>query len=201
MNYKIFMLILIILILPNVATAYEYPYGEVYTYEVYYNGEIQGIDAVKPVLKIGEPFAVGFEMTVYQDCKVYIEIRDLGTGLDMENFVVVDGPSQLGESIDKIYIPNETCEYEWTLKPTEEWAGGSMPIEIHYEIIEKYSPEPLVNSEFTAVLPYISTEYYEDEAPATEEPQKTENKQTPAFTLPSALLAIALLATYNRYRK
>jgi hypothetical protein len=81
-----------------------------------------------------------------------------------------------------------------------EWAGGSMPIDIHYSIIEKYNPEPIVNAGFTAVLPYISTEYYEGK-PTPEEPTEIENKQTPAFTLPSALLAIALLATYNRHRK
>lgn len=38
------------------------------------------------------------------------------------------------------------------------------------------------------------TEYYEGRT-TPEEPTETENKQTPAFTLPSALLAIALLAT------
>ncbi len=183
-----------ILSLATVASAYENPYGKYYSYEVYYNGDELESDAAKPVLKIGEPFTVSIEMTVYQECKVYMQIEDLGTGLDMDNFIVVEGPSQLGESISRIYAENESHTYEWTLKPTEEWAGGTIPIDIHYEIIEKGQSEPLVNAGFTAVLPYISTEYYDAPETTPAEPPETDTNQTPAFTLPAALLAIALVA-------
>jgi len=197
MKLKLIILI-IILLSSNVALAYN-PYGEIYTYEVYYNGELlPGTEVAKPNLKIGEPFSVAVEMTMYQYCQVYIELSDLGTYSGSNFFIVIDGPSELGKFYDKLFLENETHTFEWTLKPTDEWAGGTMPINFHYTIVEKGNPEPVVNSEFTIAYPYISTEYYEgDSTPTTttnpDSPTSTESPNSiPAFTLLTTALAIAL---------
>ncbi|AKB86089.1 sarcinarray family MAST domain-containing protein [Methanococcoides methylutens] len=179
----------------NVATAYN-PYGEVYTYDAYVNGEMLELDAAKPTLKIGEPFTVRIDITVYQKSDVYVKLTELGK----DNFEIIDGPSlemgryHGGDILEK----NTTQVYEWTVKPTENWAGGSIPLDIRYEILEHGDTEPLVNAGFTAVLPYISTEYYEAPEPTPADHPESDAKQTPAFTLPAALLAIALVALRKR---
>ncbi|MGP8322162.1 MAG: sarcinarray family MAST domain-containing protein [Methanosarcinaceae archaeon] len=191
---------MIILLSSNVALAYN-PYGEVYTYEVYYNGKLlPDTEVANPTLKIGESFSVAVEMTMYQYCQVYCKLLDLGTYSGSDYFIVIDGPSELGKSCDKLFLENETHMFEWTLKPTDEWAGGTMPINFHYSIVVKDNPEPVVNSEFTIAVPYISTEYYEgDSTPPTtttpDSPKPTENpNSTPAFTLITAALALTLAA-------
>ena len=60
---------------------------------------------------------------------------------------------------------NESHVFEWTVIPTEKWAGGSIPIDIHYSIVEKGNPEPVLNGEFTVAYCTISNEHYEGEAP------------------------------------
>ena len=54
------------------------PYGEIYTYDVYYNDKLlPGTEIAKPTLKIGEPFNVKINLTVYQKCEVSVMfIRD-----------------------------------------------------------------------------------------------------------------------------
>ncbi|WP_135606454.1 sarcinarray family MAST domain-containing protein [Methanococcoides sp. NM1] len=173
------------------ALAYN-PYGELYTYEVYYNGEELELDAAKPVLKIGETFTLRFELTVYQKSFVNVVLTELGE----DNFVIIEGSTKrMGEYTGLTTLEaNSTQIYEWKIAPTEKWADGTIPIDLHYEILDPSSPEPLVSSGFTAVLPYISTEYYDAPETTPAEPPETDTNQTPAFTLPAALLAIALVA-------
>ncbi|MEA1985629.1 MAG: sarcinarray family MAST domain-containing protein [Euryarchaeota archaeon] len=190
-------LIMLLLALPIIATA-ESQYGKI---DVYCNDELYpGASTPKPVLKIGEPFTLRFDVTMKQECKLHLSLSDLGTYQGMENFVVVDGPSELGESYDRIFEENETYTFEWTLKPTEEWAGGSMPINFHYSIQVKDHYDPLVNSEFTAAVPYITNEYYEGGSATTTDPagNADDTPSTPAFTLPLALIGLILAAVRRR---
>ncbi|WP_445474976.1 sarcinarray family MAST domain-containing protein [Methanococcoides methylutens] len=184
-------LILIVSIFSISPTALAYnPYGEIYTYEAYYNDKVLELDAAKPTLKVGEPFKVKVEFTVYQEYKVSGKLTEIESG----NFEVIDGPSEMDTYSVAYLNPNESHTFEWTLKPTDGWVGGSLPLNFHYSIVEKYNPEPVVNDEFTIVYPYISTEYYDGPATQPAEPPETDTNQTPAFTLPAALLAIALVA-------
>ena len=178
---------LVCVIFVNIAVA-ESQYGKI---DVYYNDKQVIGDAAKPTLKIGEPFSVAIEMTMYQDCKVYIELSDLGTNLGSDYFIFIDGPSDLGESYNKIFTENETYMFEWTLKPTDEWADGTMPINFHYEIFVKGQYDPLVNSEFTIAVPYITTEYYEGDT-TTIDPKSPPS--IPAFTFFAAAFAIIVAA-------
>ncbi len=188
-------LIFCLIMLPSMASAKNQYYR---IDGVYYNDEKLMGDAAKPILKIGEPFTVAVEMTMYQDCKVYIKLTELGTG----DFELVNGHSNIGDLDSKIFTKNETYMFEWTLKPTDEWTGGSMPINFHYEIFVKDQYDSLVNSEFTIAVPYITTEYYEGDTtpPTTTEPDSPTSTEepttpsTPAFTILTAALAITLAA-------
>ncbi|MGP8330236.1 MAG: sarcinarray family MAST domain-containing protein, partial [Methanosarcinaceae archaeon] len=81
---------------------------------------------------------------------------------------------------------------------TDEWAGGTIPVNIFYSILLPDESEAIVNSEFTIAYPYISTEHYEgDSTPPTtttpDSPSSTESPNSiPAFTLLTTALAIAL---------
>ncbi|HJH28162.1 MAG TPA: sarcinarray family MAST domain-containing protein [Methanosarcinaceae archaeon] len=187
----IIILLIVILLLPNVALAYN-PYGEIYTYEVYYNGKLlSGTEVAKPVLKIGEQFSVRMDVTLNQYSKLFIEL----SLLDENMFDFIDGPAEFNQYATKIFEANETHTFEWTLKPTDEWAGGTMPVNINYAIYVPDQYEPLVNSEFTIAYPYISTEHYEGDSTTTnpDSPTSTESPNSiPAFTLLTTALAIAL---------
>ena len=184
--------LLIIAMFTNIAVA-ESSYGKI---NVYYNDRyLPGTEVAKPTLKIGEPITVAVEMIMYQYCKVYIKLTELGTG----DFELINGYSNFDDLDSKIFTKNETYMFEWTLKPTDEWIGGTMPINFHYEIFVKDQYDPLVNSEFTIAAPFITTEYYEgDTTPTTTtDPASTDDPtipSTPAFTLLAAALALTITA-------
>ena len=202
MKFRMIVIVLIILLLTLqiIATA-ESQYGKI---DVHYNDELySNTETPKPVLKIGEPFILQFDVTMKQECKLHVSLSDLGTYQGMNIFVVVDGPSELGESYDRIFKENETYTFEWTLKPTDEWAGGSMPINFHYSIQVKDQYDPLVNSEFTAAVPYITNEYYEggsfSSSSTTDPVEGADNiPSTPAFTFPLAIIGMMLAAVCRR---
>ncbi len=184
----------VILLAESVAA--ENPYGKIYTYDVYYNDKLlPGTDVAKPVLKIGEPFTVGINLTVYQKSEVSVQLNEIGEGY----FVIVDGPtSKMNVYRADVMEKNSSILYEWTVTPTEKWAGGSIPIDIVYQINDFKTGDVLVNSEFTAAYPYISNEYYKGEVPTSKEQpvSKTEPSPTsasaPAFTLAGAISVLAL---------
>ena len=192
---KVILAFVLFICITSTASAAYNPYGEIYTYEAYYNGQILEMEPAKPVLKIGEPFTVKVEMTLNQPSMLFVMIGSMRKGNPYE---VIEGPSEFEETKHFEYLDAGTYTFEWTLKTTEEWAGGTMPVNFWYQINNAGEDEPIVNSEFTAVLPYISTEYYEAPEPTPTDHPETDTNQTPAFTLPAALLAIALVALRKR---
>jgi MAST domain-containing protein len=94
---------------------------------------------------------------------------------------------------------NSSMLYEWTVTPTEKWAGGSIPIDIVYQINDFKTGDVLVNSEFTAAYPYISNEYYKGEVPTSKEQPTSKTEPTPTskpasmpgFSLVTAIAAFA----------
>jgi MAST domain-containing protein len=86
------------------------------------------------------------------------------------------------------------------VKPTERWKGGSLPLDIYYTILAHGDSEPLINGGFTVAYCTITNEYYEGEAPNSEEKPVSEKEpspastsvSTPAFTLASAISVFAL---------
>ena len=169
-------------------------YGSI---DVYYNDKIlPGKEIAKPVLKIGEPFKVRFDFTVNQKCYVAVKLSELGK----DNFVIIDGPTlKMEEYYRTIMEENSTEVFEWTVKPTEKWAGGSMPLDFVYQVNELGAGgEILVKGEFTAAYCIISNEHYEGKIPTSEERPISETESsptsasTPAFTLAGAISILVL---------
>ncbi|HWR25412.1 MAG TPA: sarcinarray family MAST domain-containing protein, partial [Methanosarcina sp.] len=91
MKIKYMIMLSIIISTISLATASN-PYGKIYTYDVYYNDKLlPGTEVAKPILKIGEPFNIKTNMTVYQEYKVSGKLTELGEGY----FEVIDGPSKM----------------------------------------------------------------------------------------------------------
>jgi sarcinarray family protein len=195
----LFVGLMILFLHSNVALAYN-PYGEIYSYEVYYNDNLlSDIEVAKPTLEINEPFTVRVDFTVYQKCEVSIMLTEIGKN----NYVILEGPTQkIGVYGGDVMEINDTTIYEWAVAPTDNWAGGTLPLDFVYQINDINTGEILVNSRFTIVRPYITTEYYEgDTTPTTttdpESPTSTDDPttpSTPAFTLLAAALALTIAA-------
>jgi sarcinarray family protein len=186
-----------IFIFSSTATATN-PYGKIYTYDAYYNNKLlPGTDVAKPALKIGEPFNIKINMTVYQEYEVSGKLTELGEGY----FEVIDGPSKMNRYSSIILMANESHVFEWTVVPTDKWAGGSLPINFHYSIVEKGNPKPVVNSEFTVAYCTISNEHYKGEAPTSKEQPVSEKEPTPTskpssmsgFSSVAAIVALTLV--------
>jgi MAST domain-containing protein len=122
------------------------------------------------------------------------QISEIGSG----NFEVINGPSEMNRYSSVNLKPNESHVFEWTVKPTEGWAGGSLPIDFRYALLEKGNPEPILNSGFTVAYCIISNEYYEGETPTSEDQSASETESSPtsasapAFTLASVISILAL---------
>ncbi|OEU43944.1 sarcinarray family protein [Methanosarcina sp. Ant1] len=179
-----------IFILPSTAIAMS-SYGEINTY---YNNELlPGKEVAKPMLKIGEPFKIKIEMTLNQTSSLFVQVCSLGGNL----FKVVDGPSEFEKtkyikSLDPVkYI------FEGTIVPTDEWAGGSIPINFWYQINLPGEDDPAVTGEFTVAYCTISNEHYEGETPTSKEQPVSGSQPTPksapAFSLVTAIAALALV--------
>jgi MAST domain-containing protein len=185
-----------IFFLPSTATATS-SYGKI---DAYFNENILlGKEIAKSLLKINEPFNIKIQMTVYQECKVSGKLTELGEGY----FKVIDGPSKMNQYSDIILKANESHIYEWTVVPTDKWAGGSIPINFHYSIVEKGNLEPVINSEFTVAYCTISNEHYKGETPTSKEQpvsatepssvSASASASTPAFTLIDAISVLSLV--------
>lgn len=193
MRLKYIFLILFFILMPNIATASS-QYGNI---DVYYNDKLlPGKEVAKPILQIGEPFKIRIDFTVYQRCYVSTMISEIGTG----NFIIVDGPTnKTNEYCGKIFEENSTEVFEWTVKPTENWAGGSLPLDFYYQVDELGAGgKTLVDGGFTVAYCTISNEHYEGEIPTSEnhpvsetEPSST-SASTPAFTLLGAISVLEL---------
>ncbi|KKH91825.1 hypothetical protein EO95_16860 [Methanosarcina sp. 1.H.T.1A.1] len=182
---------LILLLFAGVASASS-QYGSI---DVYYNDEIlPGKEVAKPTLKIGEPFTVRIEMNLNQTSTVFVKVCSLGGNF----FEVIEGPSEFEKTKYMKSLDPGKHVFEWTLIPTDEWAGGSIPINFWYQINLIGEDEPAVKGEFTAAYCTISDEHYKGEIPTSEnhpvsetEPSST-SASTPAFTLLGAISILAL---------
>jgi MAST domain-containing protein len=182
-----------LIIFPNVSFASS-PYGEM---KVYYNERLlPGSETAKPALKIEEPFKVSINLTVYQKSELSVMLSEIGDG----DFVILGGfTKEMNRYGSKVMEKNSSEIFEWTVKPTDKWAGGSIPVNLVYQINDFETGDILVNSGFTIAYPYISNEHYEGEAPISEEQPvpKTEpsstSVSTPAFTLVGAISVLAFV--------
>ncbi|KKH47039.1 sarcinarray family MAST domain-containing protein [Methanosarcina sp. 1.H.A.2.2] len=195
MNKKFFLvsLFIILILIPSIATASS-PYGKM---GVYYNGKLlPGEEVAKPVLKVGEPFDIGINLTVNQKCHVSVMLSEIGD----DNFEIVSGPtSKMKDYGTEVLDKNSSKMYEWTVKATDNWVGGSLPINLVYQINDFDTGDILVKGKFTVAYCTISKEYYEGEIPTSEEQPVSETEpsstsaSTPAFSLVTAISALVLV--------
>ena len=109
---------------------------------------------------------------------------------------------KMGPYTGGIVEANETVSYEWTLKPTENWAGGSMPLDFVYQLDDWEKRITISQGEFTAAYVTISDEYYDPSSATTktgaQSPGDTTSPALPAFTLPAALAAMCIVSVLRR---
>ncbi|MDY0386304.1 MAG: sarcinarray family MAST domain-containing protein [Methanolobus sp.] len=168
--------------------------------DVYYNEQLYpGASTPKPLLKIGEPFKLRFEVTCYKRNFLSVMLTSIGEN----DFDIIGGPtSHLGDFIDETIEANETRVFEWTVAPNEEWAGGSAPIDFYYQMTDLDTAKTITSGEFTAAYVTISEEYYD--GPATPEESTGESSgegssaTIPAFTALYAVFALVVLSVYRR---
>ena len=200
MNLKITIWsVFVLLLLVGTASASS-QYGSI---DVYYNDKIlPGKEVAKPTLKIGEPFKVKVEMTLNQTSNLFVQVCSLGGNF----FEVVDGPSEFEKTKYIKSLDPGKYTFEWTIVPTDEWAGGSIPLNFWYQINLPREDEPAIKGEFTIAYCTISNEHYQGETPTSEqsasETQTTlgqpasENSSSsasaPAFSLVTVISALVL---------
>lgn len=167
--------------------------------EFYYNDKLitdsDSPETPKPLLKIGEPFKLRFEMTCYKRNSLAVILTSIGDN----DFDIIEGPtSQLGAGTHGNIEANETRVFEWTVAPNEEWAGGSAPINFYYQMTDLDTAKTITSGEFTAAYVTISEEYYDGPEIQLNDSDEEQNSSptTPAFTVlvaASAMLAAVFL--------
>jgi MAST domain-containing protein len=177
----------ILLLLVGVASASS----QYVSIDVYYNDKLlSGKESAKPILKIGEPFKVRMEMTLNQTCSLFMQVCSLGGNL----FEVVDGPSKYEKTKYLKSVDPGKHVFEWTIKPTDEWAGGSIPLNFWYQINLPGEDKPVVNSEFTVAYCTISNEHYKGEV-STPKEQKTSEKEPSPTSKPASMPDFSSVST------
>jgi MAST domain-containing protein len=167
---------------------------------MYYNDQLySGASTPKPLLKIGEPFVLRFEVTCYK--KNFLAVQLLSIGND--DFDIINGPtSSLGTGTRGVIEANETRVFEWTVAPNEEWAGGSAPIDFYYQMTDLDTPKTIEKGEFTAAYVTISEEYYDGSestaASSSNSEDESSSSSTPAFTALFTGFALVLAVIYKR---
>lgn len=195
-NFYILTLGATFILLVGIASASN-QYGSM---DVYYNDKLlPGKEIAKPLLKIGEPFKIRIDFTAYQKCYISAKLSEL----DKDDFIITEGPTlKMEKYFGKIIEKNSTETFEWTVKPTEKWAGGSIPIDFVYQIDELGDGgKTIVNSEFTVAYCTISNEQYKGEAPTPKDQKVSETEPAPTpkpasmpdFSLITAISALALV--------
>jgi sarcinarray family protein len=165
--------------------------------DVYYNEKLVPTTVTpKPLLKIGEPFTLRFEVTCYKKNYLSAQLFSIGNN----DFEIIEGPtSRLGEGTRGTIEANETRVFEWTVAPNDEWAGGSTPINFYYQMTNLDTAKTITSGTFTAAYVTISNEYYE----APEKPSElvsspsnnSSSTSTPGFTVLVAMFALIAVVT------
>lgn len=190
-----------LILIPSTVTASS-PYGKM---DVYYNGKnLPGEEVAKPVLKIGEPFDISVNLTVYQKCYVYTMLSEIG---DNDFEIVTGSTSKMKDYGRSILDKNSSKTFNWTVKPTDKWADGSIPINVVYQLNDFETGELLVNGKFTVAYCTISNEHYKGETHTPKDQKVSETEPTPTskpasmpgFSLVTAIVALALV--FHRFSR
>jgi sarcinarray family protein len=123
--------------------------------KAYYNGQEATVTGVK--LKVGEPFTVDLYVTPDRYTTVAARLREPGGGL--ESYRRISGDDGV-EIVRKKGGPNDTVHFQWVLAPTDDWTGGTAPLNLQYDVWGE-TMDGDVQGYFTVVEAYISPVKYE----------------------------------------
>lgn len=122
--------------------------------KAYFNGQEATVTGVK--LKVDEPFTIDLYVTPDRYTTVAARLREPGGGL--ESYRRISGDDG-GDIVRKKGGPNDTVHFQWVLAPTDDWAGGTAPLNIQYNVWGETMGGD-VQGYFTVVEAYISPEKY-----------------------------------------
>ena len=156
-------------------------------------------------LKVGEPATI--KAVVYLKRNVDVSTAIKATGFDRKRkdqpFEVIKGPSEFTETAREFdHNAGETVTFEWIVRPTDEAAGWTIPLNIAFTFYDRDEKEGYP-FKFTAANIMVHDEHYSGPAPirTTADPSSTDqppSQGSPGFGVAGALLGIALVVMARR---
>ena len=199
---KIIMLLYVIIYLTCNVSAVE---NDLVEYEVYYNGEVTTVYDAE--LKVGEPATI--RAVVYLKKNVDVSTAISASGFGFKNvdqpFEVIEGPSEFTEVAREFdHNAGETVTFEWIVRPTDEAAGWTIPLNIAFTFYDRDEKEGYP-FKFTAANIMVPDEHYSGPAPTRTptDPSSTNQSSSqgsPGFGVVGALLGILLAVIYRARR-
>ncbi|MCD4847053.1 MAG: sarcinarray family MAST domain-containing protein [Candidatus Aegiribacteria sp.] len=172
-------------------------------YEVYYNEKVTTVYDAE--LKVGEPATI--KAVVYLKKNVDVSTGITASGWGFKNvdqpFEVIKGPSEFTEVAREFdHNAGETVTFEWIVRPTDEAAGWTIPLNIAFTFYDRDEKES-ENPYFTAASILIPDEHYSGPTRTSTDPSSTNQSQSqgsPGFEVVGALLGILLAVVYRAGR-
>ena len=172
-------------------------------YEVYYNGRVTTVYDAE--LKVGEPATI--KAVVYLKKNVDVSTALSASGFGYKNvdqpFEVIKGSSEFTDTAREFdHNAGETVTFEWIVRPTDEAAGWTIPLNIAFTFYDRDEKEGYP-FKFTAANIMVHDEHYSGPAPTstTTAPSSTDqppSQGSPGFGVAGALLGIALVMMARR---
>jgi sarcinarray family protein len=156
-------------------------------------------------LKVGEPATI--KAVVYLKKNVDVSTGITASGFGFKNvdqpFEVIKGPSEFTETAREFgHNAGETVTFEWIVRPTDNAAGWTIPLNIDFKFYDRDEKEgyPI---KFTAANIEVHDEQYSGPAPTrtATAPSSTDQpppQGSPGFGAAGALLWIALVVMERR---
>jgi len=196
--FKKIMLLCVLIYLTCNVSAVE---NDLVEYEVYYNGRVTTVYDAE--LKVGEPATI--KAVVYLKKNVDVSTRISASGFGFENidqpFEVIKGPSEFTETAREFdHNAGETVTFEWIVRPTDEAAGWTIPLNIDFTFYDRDEKE-YENPYFTAANIMVHDEHYSGPTRTAADPSSTDqppSQGSPGFGVAGALLGIALVVMARR---
>jgi sarcinarray family protein len=199
MKIKNILLICVLILLIGKGSAVE---NDLVIYEVYYNSQPSTVYDAE--LKVGEPFIVTFEAYLKKDTEITAVLYATGFDKDeVQPFEIIEGPSELNENArDFDKKAGENVSFKWKLKPTNSWAGGTVPLNIAFNF---YDPEEKEGNPFTFTVAnvLIKNEQFSGFTPKpTPDPESTDqppsSEGSPGFGVVAALMWVVVVVIITK---
>jgi MAST domain-containing protein len=115
---------------------------------------------------------------------------------------IISGPcKEINEYVGQNIGQNETISYEWEVVPTDNWAGGSIPLDFVYQFDELGAGGDIIaKGRFTAAYITVTEEYYNGESVKVSEPEASDRPATASGFMVPITVCMLLLAGVCRRR-